>query len=295
MNFLKKIILNPRLVVIRLLYNLKRIYFDIFFIFKKKYKFNKIFIAGMPMSATTKVKNMCGLIPGYFTRNTPIPYHIDIKQDITDSAFKYCPRWSYSLFKTHLNPSPENINIIKRNDVKKVVVTYRDLRDVVIARYHRLIKFPKKETEPNFAKYEEMKKSEAINHSIRVVSKDFIKWINGWFKLEKENNNFILFIKFEDLIINPEIEFCKILKFYEIELDKKLIKKIVDNTEGAKDMTTNLNESRILPWAISSNFRSGKIGNWKKEFNAENLSNAKKMLGNSLIQLGYEDDFNWKI
>ena len=98
-----------------------------------------------------------------------------------------------------------------------------------------------------------------------------------------------------NLIINPETEFCKILKFYEIELDKKLIKKIVDNTEGAKDMTTNLNESRILPWAISSNFRSGKIGNWKKEFNAENLSNAKKMLGNSLIQLGYEDDFNWKI
>ena len=52
---------------------------------------------------------------------------------------------------------------------------------------------------------------------------------------------------------------------------------------------------RILPWAISSNFRSGKIGNWKSEFNAENISNAKKMLGDSLIKLGYEDNLNWKI
>lgn len=249
----------------------------------------------MPMSATTKVKNMCGMIPGYFTRYSPIPYQIDVNQGITDSAFNYCPSWGYSLFKTHLNPSFENIGVIKRNNVRKVVVTYRDLRDVVVARYHRLIQFPKKRGDPNYAEYDKMKKSDAINHSIEVVSRDFIKWINGWSKLEKEDNNFVLLIKFEDLIKNSEAEFCKILEFYEIDLDKTLIQKIVTNTEGKKNMIANLNDSRILPWAISSNFRSGKIGNWKSEFNAENISNAKKMLGDSLIKLGYEDNLNWKI
>ena len=98
----------------------------------------------MPMSASTKIKNMCGMIPGYFSRYAPIPYNIDVNQGIVDEAFKYCPNWGYSLFKTHLNPTTENLRILKKNNVKKVIVTYRDLRDVALARYHRLIKFPKK-------------------------------------------------------------------------------------------------------------------------------------------------------
>ena len=209
--FFKKIILNPKLVFIRIFYFLKRFFFDFFFLFKKKYKFNIIFIAGMPMSASTKVKNMCGLIPGYFSRYTPIPYHIDINQGITSSAFRYCPSWSYSMFKTHLNPNLEYIDIIKKNNVKKVVVTYRDLRDVAIARYHRLMKFPKKKGDPNYVEYDKMEKSDAINHSIEVVAKDFIKWVNGWIEISKNNDNFVLLIKFEDLIKNTEVEFSKIL------------------------------------------------------------------------------------
>ena len=61
--------------------------------FLKKYKYNIIFIAGMPMSASTKIKNMCGMIPGYFSRYAPIPYIIDVNQGIVDEAFKYCPNW----------------------------------------------------------------------------------------------------------------------------------------------------------------------------------------------------------
>ena len=78
-NFLK-IISSPHLVLIHFLYALKRFCSDIKFIFVKKYKYNIIFIAGMPMSATTKVKNMCGMIPGYFSRYTPMPYEVALKQ-----------------------------------------------------------------------------------------------------------------------------------------------------------------------------------------------------------------------
>ena len=289
-----KLILNPKLSWIFISYEFKKKFYDIFFIFKKKYKY-KIILAGMPMSATTKVKNMCGMIPGYFTRYSPMPYKIRVNQNITNSAFSFTPKWSYSLFKTHLNPNLQNINIIKGNNVKKVIVTYRDLRDVVIARYHRLMKFPKKSGDPNYSEYHQMKKSDAINDSIEVVSKDYIKWINGWFELANNENNFVLFIKFEDLIKNPKFEFKKILNFYEIDLDDELINQICVNTEGKKDMITNLNESRVLPWALSSNFRTGKIGNWKNEFTEENIIKAKNYLGKSLIELKYENDLNWKI
>ncbi len=290
-----KLILNPKLSWIFISYEFKKIFSDILFIFQEKYKYKIIFLAGMPMSATTKVKNMCGMIPGYFTRYSPMPYDVRVNQDISNSAFRYTPFWSYTLFKTHLNPSSQNLDIIKKNGVEKVIVTYRDLRDVVVARYHRLMKFPKKKGDPNFSEYHLMKKPDAINDSIEVVSRDYINWINGWFDRANNENNFVLFVKFEDLIINPKDEFKKILNFYEINLSEKLIEQICQNTEGKKDMVTNLNESRILPWALSSNFRSGKIGNWKSEFTEENLVYAKKLLGESLIKLKYEFNSNWTL
>jgi hypothetical protein len=295
LNKIKSILLNPRLGLSLICYESKKIFYDIIFLFKKKHKFNIIFIAGMPMSATTKVKNMCGMIPYYFTRYTPMPYSIAVNQNISDSAFNFTPKRSYSIFKTHLNPDFQNIDIIQRNDVKKVVVTYRDLRDVVISRYHRLMKFPKKKGDPNYSEYHLMNKSDAIDHSIKVVSSEFIRWINGWFDTANNHKDFVLFIKFEELVNNPENEFRKILNFYEINLDEILIKKICKSTEGKKNMTTNMNEAKVLPWAISSNFRSGKIGYWKNEFTKENVINAKVLLGKALIDLEYEKNLNWKI
>jgi len=290
-----KLILNPKLAFIFISYQLTKVKFDIIHVFKKRYKYKIIFLAGMPMSATTKIKNMCGMIPGYFTRYAPMPYDIAVNQDISESAFRYTPRWSYTLFKTHLNPSLNNLNIIKKNNVKKVVVTYRDLRDVALARYHRLVKFPKRKGDPHYSEYHLMEKSNAINHSINVVASDYIKWINGWQDISKKNKDFILFIKFEDLINNPKNEFKNILHFYEINLNEKLINHICKSTEGKKDMVTNLNNATVLPWALSSNFRSGKIGNWKNEFTKENIINAKKLLGKSLVDLKYENDLDWII
>ena len=288
-----KLILNPKLAFIFLSYQIKKIKSDFVHLFKKRYKYKIIFLAGMPMSATTKVKNMCGMIPGYFTRYSPMPYEVAVNGDISKSAFRYTPNWSYTLFKTHLNPSLNNLEIIKANGVRKIVVTYRDLRDVALSRYHRLIKSPMKKGDPNYSEYHLMDKSDAINHSINIVAHNYIKWINGWFNISNKNKGFILFIKFEDLIHNPKKEFRKILNFYEINLNEKLINHICESTEGKKDMVTNLNNAKVLPWAFSSNFRSGKIGNWKKEFTKDNLINAKRLLGKSLIDLKYENNLNW--
>lgn len=293
-----KIFLNPKLLVIRISYVFKRILYDIYFLFfKDKYKYKIIFLAGLPMSATTKLKNMCGRINGYFSRRNPTPEKIWLNQDISNETFKYCPSWSYSLLKTHLNPKDENIKIIKNNNVKKVIVSYRDLRDVVVARYYRLLSFPKKENEPNFLKknlqYKNINKSDAINDCIDIVATEYTRWIFGWFDIASKYKNFVMFCKFENLISEPKKEFKKILDFYEISLEDVEINKIVEDTEGKKNMHINFGEAKILPWALSSNFRSGKIGNWKKEFDSSNIDKFKKTCGKSLIRLGYEKDMNW--
>ena len=249
------------------------------------------------MSATTKVKTMCGRINGYFTRYSPMPENILLNQDIAHSAFRYCPSWSYTLFKTHLNPWKENIEIIKKNNVKKVVVTYRDLRDVVVARYYRLLNFPKKKNESFYVEenrqYKNLNKSDAINDCIDVVSDKYTKWIFGWLEISSKEKDFILLSKFEDLVTKPKQEFKRILDFYEINLEDPVIDSIVDETRGKKNMRKNIEDSKILPWALSSNFRSGKIGNWKYEFDKSNIKRFKELAGESLIKLEYEKDLNW--
>ena len=42
-----------------------------------------------------------------------------------------------------------------------------------------------------------------------------------------------------------------------------------------------------------SHLRSGKLNQWKDEFNDEHKAYFKKLHGEDLIRLGYEKDLNW--
>lgn len=292
--FLRKILLNPQLVLSRFNYNIRRIFFDFLAFFGfVRYPYNIVFIAGMPMSATTWVKNMFARIQGYSTRVTPMPYSIAVNQDIIDSAFKYTPSYGYTLFKTHLNPTPSNVDIIRNNNVKKVIVTYRDFRDVVVARYHRLISVPKTPRDPHYLDYSSITKEEAINHCIDVVRDDFAPWIDGWLDIYKEDSSFVYFCRFEKLIHKPEVEFGKMLGFYGIDIKDCQIESIVKATKGKGKMLNNINKGTLQPWAYSSNFRSGKVGGWKDDFSSANIKYFKDQLGKELIKLGYETNNDW--
>jgi len=293
-SFIKVNARNPTALLSRFSYNIKRGLFDIAArLGIYQYKYNIIFIAGMPLSATTWVKNMFGRVPGYFTRFAPIPYDISVRQDFSESAFKYVSRQEYTLFKTHLNPTVENLNIILNNNVKKVVVTHRDFRDVVVARYHRLKKFPKKPGDPFYTDLTKATEEEAINESIRLVSDDYVSWIDGWVNIANEHNDFVYFCPFERLRNNPKGEFEKMLDFYEIKLSGKKIDEIIAACEGKGNMQENHTKAVLQPWALSSNFRSGKVGGWKEEFTEANKKYCKKLLGKELIRHGYEKDDNW--
>ena len=262
---------------------------DLKFLFKTKYRNKKIFIAGMPMSATTYIKNMVGLIPDYKSRLMPMPFQVRNDQDISNSAFIFTPSWSYSIFKTHLRPKETNLEILKKNNINKIIVSYRDPRDVAISRYHRLIKFPKKKHESHSEiDYNNVSKNKAINHSIRVVCKDLIPWVHGWLNISKSKKFNIHFCKYEDLISNPKEEFKKILNFYEITLSENIIDNIILKTKGKSNMVTNIIKGRFQPMALSSNFRRGGIGYWKTEFSQENLELFNSLSGDVLEKLNYE-------
>jgi hypothetical protein len=260
-----------------------------------KYPHQIIFLAGMNMGGSTWMKNLLSQIPGYYTRATPMPWEVSYYQDICDSAFKHTPVDAYTLFKTHLNPTQDNLNCITRNGVTKILVTYRDFRDAAVALVHRLMEFPKSSNAPDFVDYNKMGFNKSLIHVLENIDQYYINWVTGWMELSKIDEDRFHFTKFEDLKADTVGSFEKVLKFYEITLSEDLIELIVERAKGKGKMSDNINNSSILPFGISSNFRSGKVGGWRSEFSEVHVELAKNRIGQSLIDFGYETDLEWTI
>lgn len=288
------LVLHPQYVFKQVWYMMRRTVADCLYSFGYyNYPHRIFFIAGMAMSATTLMKNLMARIPGVFTRPAPIPEELKENGYICDSAFKYVPKQGNTLFKTHLRALPENLECLDRNGVDRIVVTYRDLRDVAVARYHRLVEFPKSKRDPLYMDYRNVGKEKALGHCIEIVASHFIPWIQGWIKVAQSRPENICLIKFEELVQDTRGIFQRVLNFYQIGLSDGEIDSIVEVCKGRGTMKKNMRAAQFLPWGYSSNFRSGKIGNWKQEFSPAHIKKSKVLLESALIELGYEKDLNW--
>lgn len=290
----KVVMLHPQLLNTLIAYKTRQLFSDgLCRIGFFRYPHRIIFLAGMAMGGTTWAKNLLGRIPGVFTRYAPMPFDVAYNQNICDSAFKYVPRVGNTLFKTHLWPTQANYDCIRRNGVEKILVLYRDLRDVALSRVHRLIEFPKPRDVSDFVDYRKLGMERAINHSIDVGYKN-VEWIRGWNELEKQYPGLIHFENFEGLKSDTVGVFKRMLEFYEITLSNEKIMEIVEAAKGRGEIRRNIVESKVIPWALSTNFRSGKVGGWREEFTKEHIEKAKRVFGPVLIELGYERNLNWE-
>ena len=132
-----------------------------------------------------------------------------------------------------------------------------------------------------------------MDHSIEIIADKYISWIKGWIKIAENDSSRFHFVKFEDLKIDTVSTFKKILHFYGIQLSEAKINKIVKLSEGRAGYSKNIESSKVLPFGVSSNFRSGRIGDWKKDMHSRQIKRCKELLGDILIELGYEKNNNW--
>jgi len=240
------------------------------------------------------MKNLLAGIPGFFSRPTPMPLDVAYRQDICDSAFLKFPRkYGNTLLKTHLNPSKENFQCISTNGVEKILVMYRDFRDQIVSHYYRLIAFPKPKEACDYQDYRSMDKETAINCLMDMYAQESVSWVRGWYEIAKNDPSRFYFIRFEDLKADTRKAFNNVLDFYKIQLPERKIKKIIEFSRGKSTMEKNLKAATILPSALSTNFRSGKAGAWKNEFSKNNIIKCKEILGEALIEFGYERDLTW--
>lgn len=192
----------------------------------------------------------------------------------------------------HLKYEDNIDSALHDNDVKNIIIV-RDPRDIAVS---NCMYVTYKDTSHRLSDYfinELNDDDQRIMASIKGVSasklKDGVESLSlaehfeGYMKWQKDKN--CLVIKFEDLVgangggTYEQQLLCvrKIVKHIELDASEKQLERV------AKEIFN----------PVSRTFVKGQIGTWKKTMNAEHLDLVKSTMGNTLVELGYEEDFNW--
>ena len=100
----------------------------------------------------------------------------------------------------------------------------------------------------------------------------------GW--LDQPN---VLSLRFEDLILEREVVLARLLGFLEVHGFDLTV---------PRDQAIELLKLGIAPHK-SGTFRKGQPGNWREYFTKENKEHFKKIAGDLLVRLGYENGDDW--
>jgi len=255
----------------------------LFFKFRRySYKNKVIFIAGLPKSGTTWLKNILATIPGYHDRPIYDPSRAPFFHDVTPLTFDLIPSYSYSVVKLHTKYTPYNFQTIK-NKIGKWIVLFRDPRDMCISRYYHMLNL---KSHRHYGLYHSLGLEKSLFHCINIVKNEYIDWIQNWHLAYLRNKDKILELRYEDLNKNFKNSMNKVLNFLEIPHNETFIEKL-QSTQLKKPV--NVKESI----AKGDTKRKGIVGDWKNHFTEEHKDYFKEIAGDLLIELGYEKDYSW--
>ena len=248
-----------------------------------------IFVAGYPKSGTTWMENFLSNIPGYSPRVIHGDPELIRHHNLPDNAFSQFPKHGYSAVKSHLFPSKRNIEILISNGVFKVLVMYRDPRDIVVSNYYHILEDNPWEISDSFyADYNKMSKDDAISHSLEMTLDDYLSWVKGWREMAfKQEGLDCMCVRYEDFRENPEKIFNEVLTFFCVDLSSDRLKLIMTSSQNVPKGFMS-----IMPGRKSTR-RKGLTGEWKMELNNEHKKIFKDKASEILIELGYEKDTNW--
>jgi len=271
-----KILIYFKYIIKLLIFNPKQLFFEFFTDIKKdfncknfKSKNKKVCIFGLPKSGTTLVEEILECLPYIRIDRSPMRFFPikdeNIFRNNPEKYFNCFPRNKFSFIKTH-NTFDENFLLATNKYNVKIVVTLRDLRDMMISRYYhvlsqkdhwqhnQIVNLPVKEGFINSLKIKENKESQE-------PIKYYYYWILNWKKNLKKNNINVFW--YEDYVLNPT-KFIKEMIYYLDfdEFNPEDIEKKLENKRKFYSKIPLYKRLKNIGKNVST-YRAGKIGIWK--------------------------------
>lgn len=240
---------------------------------KIKHKYHLIWCPSLPKSGSTLIEEIIECTNYVQLNFSSLRIYDDFNLDdihgVSDKMFQYAPIDKNSYVKTHSHYSKRYIDVAKKNKAK-IIISYRDLRDMMISQYFHILNDPshwqhKLINKLNFAEgliltFKKFRKKEEYN---LPPLRYYFKWVVDW---KNNSSSEYLFIKYEEYISNPIDYIKKILNFLEIkDIEPQLVEEKI-NLKRNSIKKMSLQERLEAPGRKNTTFREGKSDNWKKYF-----------------------------
>ncbi len=272
---------------------------------KVNYPTPLILVIGLPKSGTSWLEQLLNEVPGYIQLNNSVLRNFSGKRllnnahDVSREMLASCPQNRYSYLKLHTHFSQANIDIINEFGIRPIVMI-RDIRDMMISRYHHNMNEPEHWMYPTLR---DMPPEEGFLRSMFDIDgikgfdpiDYFVRWIEDWLAYERDNPGSVCVVRYEDMKLDVNATLQRLLSFVGIDFDAATIANIVKRQEHAY---RNINKSSLKQkfknrGRLRSTLRKGQVGEWAEFFTPEHKELFKEKAGHTLIASGYEKDLSW--
>jgi len=271
------------------------------------YKHHLVFIAGLPKAGTTWLEELIGGVPGYVRLNNSLIRSFNGSEllshphGVNHTMLSSAPPKRYSYLKLHTHFTPEYVQILTEFSIRPVILI-RDLRDMMLSRYHHIM------SEPTHWMYDSIKNlnfEEGFTKSLNGINPytvtspdetvlDYFKyWLEGWFEYIESNPEGVILVSYEEMKNDLHQALNKILRFHEIYFDSQAIDRIIERQTKKHKPGATLSDGLKQAGRQKSTFRKGQIGEWRECFSEQHKDIFKKKAGSVLILSGYENNLDW--
>ena len=255
-----------------------------YYLKRKQYPQNIIFIISLPKSGSTWLSNMCSGLDG-FDLFAPVKWNTyitkewdDSRWDLETNIFKEF-RNKLAVIRGHTWATANNLNVLKKSNLK-YIIGVRDPRDKLISEYWHSRNFPK-----HWAHDQAQKLSidEFITYKLESseFEKETVNWIRKWLK-NRDNKNSII-VRYEDMLNDPNTVFKKIFNFLNFDIGQKKIDTIIDINSFDKITGRKRGKSDNTKFV-----RKGISGEWKTIFSKNQKLLFSKVGEDVIEKLGYQ-------
>ena len=270
LKLIKSLIIRPAKTIYWLKIDLKK---DLY---ARKYEskiYKKVWCAGLPKSGTTLIENIFHQLP-YVQQNYSLirifdNHNLKDVHGVNSNMFKKMPDKLFTFFKTHTHYDTAYEKLALKYNVK-IIISVRDLRDMLISRYFHII------NDPNHWLHSKLVKLNfndgfilSMNSKFNLISDNsltyYYNWIKNWINIAKKKNYLLLW--FEEYKKDPHLYINRILDY--IQFNEFFAEDIQYNLELVRKNPKPLNISLSEYGRNKSTFRQGNVGDWKKYFDEE--------------------------
>lgn len=267
--------------------------------FKKDLKANKVnseikfvWCPGLPKSGTTLLEQILEKLPYVRLESSFLRIYdnknLDHGHGISKKMFSNIPKNKFTFLKTHTHFTNE-YEKIALNKQAKIIVSVRDLRDMLISRYYHIM------IDSNHWLHNRVKKlnfSEGFILSLKEKSSPelesalvyYYKWIKDWLIVANQRNYLVLW--YEDYKINPIKYISRIITY--TNNNNYSPENIENEIQNERSKKKNLSNSIYNYGRSKSTFRKGLVGEWKSLFNNEINDYINKNLPGPIEEISYK-------